>query len=574
MKNKYKYLILIIITIISSYAIYTYIEANQMVETKEDILNTQVAWEEASLKSENYTLENPNVITNPYGISPLTALIVFETNDLTAVNVTIKGKDGDEDITNTFTPAKVHTLPIYGLYPDYENTVIIRSGKETKEIKIKTSSVPENIKNISVDNSLDTNDFYFTISNTGFPVAYDKNGNIRWYLNQNYKWDITRLNNGHLLVGSDTTIGTNYSNSLVEIDLLGKVYSKYNLKGGYHNSVYELASGNFLVATNNLNSGTTEDYIVEIDRSTGEVIKTIDLYDLIPNNGGSNWFGLNAVCYDSKTNSILVTGNKKNLILNIDYASGEINWIIANKTDIPSKYKKYLLNPDGDINYPKNPSSITILENNQIAFINSEDNDKYLTIYNVDFNNRSFNQIKNIQISKQDTGSSKLTYNQEKGFLITTNKKIINIQNDEAKEIGGTSDITSARLLHLYDSDIYMPGQGQRLGSTGTTKTAKSNMILFTKSDDKIYDKYNLTIYKEPTRLVVNGKFDKKDKVQIILDNVFDKKTYNITVPYENDKQYIDSQTYINEEGLKGKYYIYIKINGTIYKLHKYVNFW
>ena len=32
--------------------------------------------------------------------------------------------------------------------------------------------------------------------------------------------------------------------------------------------------------------------------------------------------------------------------------------------------------------------------------------------------------------------------------------------------------------------------------------------------------------------------------------------------------------TYINEEGLNGKFYIYLKINGTTYKLHKYCNFY
>jgi len=41
-----------------------------------------------------------------------------------------------------------------------------------------------------------------------------------------------------------------------------------------------------------------------------------------------------------------------------------------------------------------------------------------------------------------------------------------------------------------------------------------------------------------------------------------------------NQEKYEIFPTYINEEGLSGKYYIYLKINGTTYKLNKYVWFY
>lgn len=573
MKSKYKYLILIILTILSSYAIYTYVEANQIVETKEDILTYQTNKEETFLNSENYTLNNPNIILNSYDISPLTALVVFETNDLTAVQITVKGKDGDDDITNTFTPARVHTLPIYGLYSDYENTVIIKSGNETKEIKIKTEKLPDSIKNTETYNQIDTNDFYFTMTNDGYPTAYDKNGNVRWYLTKNYKWDITRLNNGHILLGSDTSVGSDYSSSLVEMDLLGKVYSEYNLKGGYHHDVYELDSGNLLVATNNFDGGTVEDYIVEIDRTTGEIIKEFDLYDLIPNGGKNNWFGLNSIEYDSKTNSILVTGSKKNMIIDIDYASGEINWIIGDKVN--KKLKKYLLTNEGEVNFPNSSESI-ILSDDNIAFISHENDGSYLISYNVDVNDRTFKQNKHIKLSDNKDNNFKLSYNDEIGYIVSSSDKII-IVDEDATDVLKTSNICSAKLTHLYDADIYIAGRGQRLGSLGVSKTTKNTNILFHKADDSIYEKYNLNLYKDVNRLVVSGKFKKTDEVQIILDNVFDKKTYNVSMSsYTSDKsgKYVNTETYINEDELSGKYYIYIKINDTVYKLHKYVNFW
>ncbi len=89
---------------------------------------------EKQINAEGYTIENPKVILNPYGNSPLTALIIFETSDLTSPTVTIKGKDKNTTITHTFTPSKIHILPIYGLYADTNNEISIKVNKTTKTV--------------------------------------------------------------------------------------------------------------------------------------------------------------------------------------------------------------------------------------------------------------------------------------------------------------------------------------------------------------------------------------------------------------------------------------------------------
>ena len=43
----------------------------------------------------DYTIDNPKIIVNPYGNSPLTALVIFKTKDLTSPTITVKGKDDD-----------------------------------------------------------------------------------------------------------------------------------------------------------------------------------------------------------------------------------------------------------------------------------------------------------------------------------------------------------------------------------------------------------------------------------------------------------------------------------------------
>lgn len=578
MKSKYKYLILIAITILASIGIYEYIEAATPVDTEEDIIAYQANRESEILSNTNYSIDNPNVILDPYNISPLTAIVVFQTSDLSTATITVKGKDGDKDITNTFLPSKTHILPIYGLYPDYENTVIISSSGEEKTLTIQTNPLPEDLKNGKSLDSDNENEFFFTTSENGKPVGYDKNGNIRWYLNKNYKWDFMRLSNGHILMGNDHLMSAPYySTGLVEMDMLGKVYFEYNIPGGYHHDVYELSNGNFLVASNNFGSGTIEDYIVEIDRNTGEIVKNIDLYDLMPNDDGADWFKMNSLVYDASTNSITIAGSNKDMLLNIDYASGEINWIIAEKAS--KKYEKYLLKTNGEVTLPSNPQGLVLTGNNKFAFIHGGD-ENHLIEYEVNLNNKTFKETKNINLN-DSADNVNLDY-RDNTFIVNQDNVLKKITNDEVTSIIETDhNIYSTSYMNMYAGDVYIVGSGQRLGSMGVTETTKNTSILFWKTDNSVFDKYNLNIYKDINRLVINGTFKKSDDVKIILDNVLDKKTYDVIIsetPYINDNkkdnEKVNVSYYINEDEMAGKYYIYLKINGTTYKLQKYVNFY
>ena len=121
----------------------------------------------------------------------------------------------------------------------------------------------------------------------------------------------------------------------------------------------------------------------------------------------------------------------------------------------------------------------------------------------------------------------------------------------------------------------------------GKTPTSKNNSILvFNKNIDEKFNSHEITIEKEIDRLVISGTFKPEDKVSIILDNVFDKKTYDLIIskkPYtamcidifneEEKENGIKVYKYINDVGLKGKYYLYMKINNTIYDLNQYVIF-
>ena len=141
--------------------------------------------------------------------------------------------------------------------------------------------------------------------------------------------------------------------------------------------------------------------------------------------------------------------------------------------------------------------------------------------------------------------------------------------------------------MSLYANNEFKAGIGTSLGSMGKTKTSgKHTSCLFNQSINDTYKKHNIQITKEKDRLVFKGTFKKSDKVEFILDNTFDKKVYDVVIskkPYtamcvdifneEEKKNGITISKYINDEGLKGKYYIFVKINGTVYDTDLYVNY-
>ena len=53
---------------------------------------------EAEYKSGEYSLDDPFVVVNPYGISPLTALVMFDTDEDVQVAVKVIGHQVEEDI--------------------------------------------------------------------------------------------------------------------------------------------------------------------------------------------------------------------------------------------------------------------------------------------------------------------------------------------------------------------------------------------------------------------------------------------------------------------------------------------
>lgn len=642
MKTQYKMIILIALACICSILIYYKVDKAKPAKFQEDLIAKQEKLENKLLEKTNYTMEHPNIILDPYDISPLTALVIFETSDLTAPEVTVKGKDENTTFTKTFTPSKKHILPIYGLYPDTNNEVTIECNGKKNVFYIKTDPLPEDFalptKVVSNKEELGNELYFVTPSSDGYVAAYDVNGDVRWYLNESFTWDIKRLNNGNILLSSNRLINPPYyMTGLMEMDLLGKVYYEYTLPGGYHHDVFELENGNFIVASDNFENGTVEDYIVEMDRKTGEIVKTIDLTKILPQDEGRNvnatdydWFHNNSVWYDAATNSLTLSGRHQDAVVNLDYSTNEINWIVGSKEGWSKEMQKYFFEPDENTEFQWSQHAAMILPNgNLFVFdngnnrsktaenaVSAENNYSRGVIYQLDKENKMIHQV--WQYGKERGSEfyspyiSDVDYFNDGHYLIHSggiSKTEDGKPNNEPaglQKAGSMNSITTevkddevifemqlpgnfyrAEKMSLYANNVFKTGKGTTLGSMGETKASgKQTLCLINKSINDTYKSHNIKIVKEKDRLAVTGTFKKSDKVEIILDNTFNKKVYDMIIskkPYtamcvdifneEEKENGISVTKYINDEGLKGKFYIYLKINGTVYDTDLYVTY-
>ena len=552
-------------------------------------LITKQANLEKKFTSKGYTVESPNIIVDPYENSPLTALVIFETKDSVAPKVTIKGKDKLTTYTHKFEKARTHYLPIYGLYPGEENTIVIEYENVKQEIKIKTKELPKDfILPTSVEKEDDklTNDLYFfTPSSNGYTCAYDTNGDVRWYLTNKATWKIDRLKNGHLLVSTERLVNSPYYlTGLYEMDMLGKIYVEYSLPGGYHHDYYEMPNGNILVASDNFASddGTVEDYIVELDRKTGDIVKEIDLKDILNIEDGKSenwvdydWFHNNSVWYDEKTNSITLSGRHQDAVINIDYEKEKLNWIIGDSTNWSKEYQKYFFKPVGDAfewQWSQHAAMITpegyvfIFDNgnnkskNKEEYVDAEDSYSRGVMYKIDTDKMTIEQV--FEYGKE-RGSrfyspyiSDVDYIDKNHYIIHSGgivyvdgknsnqpaglagaDKLVSdtvelLKNEVVFEIKLPTNNYRVEKMPLYGKDNFKLGKATKKGSLGETKVdnTKFGFITSAKDMDKKYKSHEISIKNEEDRLEIKGRFKRGVEVKAILYKNGLIKEYNIPI--------------------------------------------
>lgn len=211
------------------------------------------------LEEGNYTMDNPLIILDPYGDTPLSALVLFMTDEPKQITVQVAGKTENANVSYTYGGFEtIHAVPVYGLYPEMLNMVELIAEPENMLpaqtalgtlLLIETGEMPDRFPGNLILRHSDQSPgvygipeeplFYFTFINMS---AFDANGDYRWcYTGYRTEYPTKYAENGNMLI----IIGSleDYDAVLLEIDMLGRVlkaepiydeYFKLNGHGSEH----------------------------------------------------------------------------------------------------------------------------------------------------------------------------------------------------------------------------------------------------------------------------------------------------------------------------------------------------
>lgn len=334
-------------------------------------------------QAEDWTLEEPYIVPDPYESSPLSAMLGIKTEELSKLSITISGLNGDPDYTHEFTEFSTEFLvPVLGLYPDHNNEITLtltdETGVETSStIYIQTNPLPTDFGTYTVTNPVDPSqahdELYFSSSFTGYINGIDCFGNVRWYIDQqdsdydplftteNFSYNIV-LDNGHYLAEDSQ------HRALIELDELGRIYEITEVDFDIHHEFLELDDGNYLVQSQVDDAETIEDMLTVIEKGTGEKLSVYYYKDILDVNrpaqpySTNDWLHANSLDIDSIHNSLITSSRHQNAVFSIDNETQQLEWILGSHQNWSDDYSQYLLTPVDEDGAPlydlSNPADI------------------------------------------------------------------------------------------------------------------------------------------------------------------------------------------------------------------------
>ncbi|ASM35986.1 aryl-sulfate sulfotransferase [Campylobacter sputorum] len=284
------------------------------------------------------------VVVNPYDVAPLTAVIKNGGYNLKDVTVRIVPKKGGQEIKYKVAPGELNThggIPVFGLYPDYVNTVEV---EYTKIYKGKDEKIKEDYKIYAAPVFLDASgsrgqkgvlfdkievvkaptakfkDRLYFVNNfqpktgKGTKVVWnnpmggalewnynpqifilDTTGEVRWYLEPSKIYNLKSAFNAGVMMGfkqnDDGDITWGYGQRYAKYDIMGREIWNRELPAGYvdfSHSMDDSPNGHYFLRVGNANLKrldgknvrTVRDVIVEVDEN-GQVVDDWRLYEIL-----------------------------------------------------------------------------------------------------------------------------------------------------------------------------------------------------------------------------------------------------------------------------------------------------
>ncbi len=323
------------------------------------------------LKKFHFTFQNMLIIQNPYGMVPLSSMLVFETEETCMVEYQVRGRTEESGFTYcTKTSARLHMIPVFGLYAGSQNVVDVTlySQKmeqiEHRSLTIVTNPLPNRLQNIvnpcQKMRGRKHELMMVTGGIKGYTYAFDRDGVVRWYLARlPRQYGIYLCDDGRFMyperkINSPTYINP-HSNVMYEMDFMGRVHETFHVSGGIHHCLTPRPGTKsewgreVLAAASSLRS-RMEDAIICYDTAKGAIVEKWDLGQFFPKKylKRKDWAHLNAL-YCKDKHHVLISLRNLHTIAKLDLAANEILWVAAPQdmyegTELESK----MLKPEGE----------------------------------------------------------------------------------------------------------------------------------------------------------------------------------------------------------------------------------
>lgn len=345
---------------------------------------------ENELEKGKYSEKHMLAIINPYRQAPLTALLLFTTKEELAVRIRLK-EDRSEWMLTEYT--RRHRVPVFFLHAGKKNTIILQLLDKEEQIKFErelhlfVSPLPSSLESmVKIDKKEHESVSPMTLvfgGDTKYPYMFDKNGEIRYYLNRRPKsYGIFTLSNNRFLFLSRDVCAPSFANPhsvlCQEMDYFGRVYHEYYIPEGLHHDACEMTPGGNLLTASSSMKQWVEDTVIEIDRNTGNVVKTLCMEDVLKEHeyfDYFDWAHVNTVSYNEEDNSILVCMRNLHTVIKVDWETNELIWILCDGEFWKgTPYEKKVLKPEGDISFFYQPHAAYFLPK-------SENEEKRMIIY-------------------------------------------------------------------------------------------------------------------------------------------------------------------------------------------------
>lgn len=402
-----------------------------------------------------YDFSDMLVIINPYAITPLTALALFDTQTSCKVRFTVKGKekkkkDGSvvvgDDISGEIPATTRHRVPIFGLYPNTENNVLLEligeDGEclDSRTFVLKTGLLPPGIRKMVKTVKRGKNGkaglVFVYGGETPKPYAFDSRGDIRYYLSRRPRgYGLHPISGGRFIFADKNTLEPNYANphttQAYEMDLFGRTFAIYNIANGLHHDACEMVPGGNLLAAGSSLQGYNEDTVIEIDRKTGELVKEFNIASVLDETykDSFDWAHINTVSYNEETNCVLICCRNLHTMLEIDWETYELKWMLCQPEFWEgTAMEEKLLRPVGEVQWhyqahaayeihedlDGNPDTrhFIIYDNHwhkrrPVEFFDNDEN-SYVRIYTVNEKEMTVSMLKNFPSAKAKIRSNGL----------------------------------------------------------------------------------------------------------------------------------------------------------------------